>query len=135
LPRKSYKNYPDDSLVVSFEEASSKFLGKQNVVFLDTRNYWRYVKGHIPGGNNPELYAFHRVDTSKEGISAFVKEMENLLRSCGINKQTEVVFYQHGSRYDAARGVWLLNFLGHKKARLLDDGLNLWRRTKLPVFN
>jgi thiosulfate/3-mercaptopyruvate sulfurtransferase len=130
--KKSYKNYPDDSLVISIEEAS-KLIGKQKVVFLDTRNYWKYIEGHIPGAYNLELYAFHWVDTSKEGVSAFVKQMENLLGSFGINKQTEVIFYQNNSGYDAARGVWLLNFLGHKKARLLDGGLNLWRRRKLPV--
>jgi thiosulfate/3-mercaptopyruvate sulfurtransferase len=125
----NYKGYSDDSLVISIEEAS-KLLGKRNVVFIDTRNYWKYVKGHIPGACNFELYAFHWVDTSRIGIATFVKQLEMLFRSYGIGNQSEVIFYQNNSGYDAARGVWLLNFLGHKKAKLLDGGLNLWKRKR-----
>jgi thiosulfate/3-mercaptopyruvate sulfurtransferase len=128
---KSYKSYSDDSFVISVGEAS-KLLGKRNVIFIDTRNYWKYAKGHIPGAHNLELYAFHWVDTSRSGISAFVKQMEMLFRSYGIAKQSEVIFYQNNSGYDAARGVWLLNFLGHGKTKLLDGGLNLWKRKGLP---
>lgn len=130
--RKNYKGYADDSLVISVEE-SSKLLQKENVVFIDTRNYWKYAKGHIPGAYNFELYAFHWIDTSKKGIEAFVKQMQMLLRSFGIDKRKQVIFYQNNSGYDAARGVWLLNYLGQKNARLLDGGLNLWRRSKLPL--
>lgn len=132
MGKRNYKNYPDDSLVISVEE-SAKLLKKRNIIFIDTRNYWKYVKGHIPGAYNLELYAFHWVDTSKKGIAAFAKQMEILFRSYGIGKDSIVIFYQNNSGYDAARGVWLLNFLGHEKAKLLDGGLNLWKRKRLPT--
>ncbi|MGI0091556.1 MAG: sulfurtransferase [Nitrososphaerales archaeon] len=124
---KNYKGYSEPSLVVSVEQAS-KLVGKRDVIFIDTRNYWKYVKGHIPGAFNLELYAFHWVDTSMEGINAFAKQMQTLFRSIGLEPRKQVIFYQNNSGYDAARGVWLLNYLGHKKASLLDGGLNLWRR-------
>lgn len=120
------------SLVISAEEAK-KLLGKSEVVFIDTRNYWKYAKGHIPGAFNLELYAFHWIDTSKEGIRAFAKEMGMLFGSLGIDSKTEVIFYQNNSGYDAARGVWLLNFLGYDNARLLDGGLNAWRRKRYSI--
>ncbi len=123
----NYKGYPDPSQVVSVEEAS-KLVGRKDTVFVDTRNYWKYAKGHIPGAVDLELFAFHWVDTSEEGLQAFAKEMAMLLGSVGIGNDTEVVFYQNNSGYDAARGVWLLEFLGNKHGRLLDGGLNLWRR-------
>ncbi len=128
----SYKGYADDSLVVSVDEAS-KLVEKLNVIFIDTRNYWKYAKGHIPGAYNLELYAFHWVDTSRDGIEAYAKEMQMLFRSLGIEKQKQVILYQNNSGYDAARGVWLLNFFGQKNARLLDGGSNLWKRMKLPL--
>jgi thiosulfate/3-mercaptopyruvate sulfurtransferase len=127
-----YKGYEDNSLVVSVEEAS-RLQSKRNVVFVDTRNYWKYVRGHIPGAFNLELYAFHWVDTSRRGINAFVKEMEMLFGSFGIDSQKEVIFYQNNSGYDAARGVWLLNYLGHTRVRLLDGGINMWRRKGFPL--
>jgi len=127
-----YKGFENSSLVIPVEQAR-KLLRKPNVMFIDTRNYWKYAKGHIAGAFNLELYAFHWVDTSQEGIRAFAKEMGMLFGSLGIDSETEVIFYQNNSGYDAARGVWLLNFLGNNKAKLLDGGLNAWRRKRYPV--
>ncbi|HZW55641.1 MAG TPA: rhodanese-like domain-containing protein [Nitrososphaerales archaeon] len=128
-----YKGYADLCLVISVEAARS-LLNRSDVIFIDTRNYWKYVKGHIPGAFNLELYAFHWIDTSKRGIDAFLKQMEFLFSSVGVTRnRQEVIFYQNNSGYDAARGVWLLNYMGHTKARLLDGGLNAWRRRNFPT--
>jgi len=123
----NYKGYPDPRHVISTEEAS-KLVGRKGVVFVDTRNYWKYIKGHIPGAVNLELFAFHWVDTSSEGVHAFAKMMAGLLGSFGIDEKTHVIFYENKSGYDAARGVWLLELLGNENGRLLDGGLNLWKR-------
>ena len=128
----NYKGYKNPSLVVSAEEARS-LLNKPDVIFIDTRNYWKYAKGHIPGAYNFELYAFHWIDTTIEGIKAFTKQMAILFAALGVTRKTVVVFYQNNSGYDAARGVWLLNLLGHDRARLLDGGFNLWKRMKFPT--
>jgi thiosulfate/3-mercaptopyruvate sulfurtransferase len=128
----SYKGFLDDSLVISVDQAA-KLVKNPNVIFIDTRNYWKYVKGHIPGAFNLELYAFHWVDTSEDGIRAFTKQMRMLFESLGISEKTTVVFYQNNSGYDAARGVWLLNFLGHCDSKLLDGGINLWKRKGLAI--
>ena len=128
----NYKGYPNPSLVVSVDEAS-KIYKKSDILLIDTRNYWKYAKGHIPGAFNFELYAFHWIDTSREGINLFAKQMVSLFSALGVNDETRVIFYQNNSGYDAARGVWLLNFLGHKRARMLDGGLNLWKRRSLPL--
>jgi thiosulfate/3-mercaptopyruvate sulfurtransferase len=120
------------SLVTSVEEAKS-LLRRKDALFVDTRNYWRYVKGHIPRAHNLELYAFHWIDTSKPGISAFVDQMAMLFSSLGIDRSKHVVFYQNNSGYDAARGVWLLKFLGHERVSILDGGLNLWKRKGFPL--
>ena len=126
----NYKNYSDPSLIVSVDEAND-LSDRNDVVFVDTRNYWKYVKGHIPGAFNLELYGFHWIDTSREGVEIFARQMAMLIGSLGIDRRKQVIFYQNNSGYDAARGVWLLHLLGHEKARLLDGGLNLWKRKKL----
>jgi thiosulfate/3-mercaptopyruvate sulfurtransferase len=129
-----YKKFENPSLVISVDEASKLHRNNnEDIVFIDTRNYWKYAKGHIPGAFNLELYGFHWVDTSRDGISAFAKEMRMLFASLGIKRETQVVFYQNNSGYDAVRGVWLLSFLGHDRTRLLDGGLNLWKRRSLPT--
>jgi thiosulfate/3-mercaptopyruvate sulfurtransferase len=128
----NYKGYPDPSHIISVEEASG-LLSDRRVVFLDARNYWEYVEGHIPGAVNLELYAFHWYDTSKKGLETFAGEMANLLGGYGIGSETQVIFYETNSGYAAARGVWLLEFLGNKRGRLLDGGLEAWRRNGGPL--
>lgn len=122
-----YKGYPDPSRVISVDEAS-KLLGRKDVVFVDTRNYWKYATGHLPGAVNLELYAFHWIDTSPGGLEAYGRQMAMLFGAFGIDNEKTVVFYQNNSGYDAARGVWLTEWMGNKSAKLLDGGLNLWKR-------
>lgn len=128
----NYKGFPDPSLVLSVEEAR-ELLGSKDVIFVDTRNYWKYAKGHIPGAFNLELYAFHWADTSRKGVSLFARQMSKLVSSIGITSKSSVIFYQNNSGYDAARGVWLLHFLGHRKSKLVDGGLNLWKKRRYPL--
>jgi thiosulfate/3-mercaptopyruvate sulfurtransferase len=123
---------PDLPLLTTVEEAS-KLLNTKDVLFIDTRNYWKYAEGHIPGAQNLELYAFHWVDTSKSGLEAFTKQMTMLFSSVGVDSTKRVIFYQENSGYDAARGVWLLNYFGHTNAQLLDGGFDLWTREERPV--
>ncbi len=132
LATRPYKGYPNPSRIISVDEAA-KLQRSGKAVFVDTRNYWKYVTGHIPGAINIELYAFHWVDTSIQGLRAFSHQMTKLFGSFGIDNRKLVVFYENESGYDAARGVWLLEYLGNKNAKLLDGGLNLWRRRKLPT--
>lgn len=84
-----YKGFEDPSFVISAEDAR-RLSRKPNVIFVDTRNYWKYRKGHIPGALNLELYAFHWVDTSGEGIRAFSKEKGMLFECLGIEADTKV---------------------------------------------
>jgi thiosulfate/3-mercaptopyruvate sulfurtransferase len=128
----NYKGYSDPSLVVDVDTAS-KMLGRKNAVFVDTRNYWKYTKAHIPNAFNLELYAFHWVDTSQKSLSLFAEQMTTLFSTIGVDENKQVIFYQNNSGYDAARGVWLLHFLGQKNAKLLDGGFNLWKRRGFPV--
>jgi thiosulfate/3-mercaptopyruvate sulfurtransferase len=128
----TYKRYANPSRIISVDDAA-KLLKSRNTVFVDTRNYWKYFAGHIPGAVNLELYAFHWVDTSSEGLQAFANQMAKLFGSFGIDNRKQVIFYQNNSGYDAARGVWLLDYFGHKNAKLLDGVLNLWKRRKLPT--
>lgn len=127
-----YKGYPDPSLVISVEEAA-KLTQRRGVIFVDTRNYWKYAGGHIPGAHNLELYAFHWMDTSRYGMRIFIRQMAKLFSSIGIDDAHRVIFYEEDSGYDAARGVWLLNFLGHTNTQLLDGGLGKWKTEGLPV--
>jgi thiosulfate/3-mercaptopyruvate sulfurtransferase len=56
-----------------------------------------------------------------------------LLRSWGVNDDTQVVAYDaHGGMF-AARLWWMLRWVGHEAVAVLDGGLPAWQSAGLPV--
>lgn len=93
-----------------------------------------YQKGHIPGA------LFLHLDRDLSGpttgrngrhplpdIAAFAARMSE----CGVGPDTQVVAYDSEGGIFASRLWWMLRWLGHDKAAVLDGGLPGWRRAKL----
>lgn len=97
-------------------------------LLVDTRPFFEYSTGHIPGAVNIDLIQFHWLDTSKLGISHFIRQARILLSNIGIRNDKSVIFYDNSSGMSAARGVWLLLFFSHKKVSLLDGGFDKWKK-------
>ncbi len=51
----------------------------------------------------------------------------------GIGPDTQVVIYDADMGMFAARGWWMLRWLGHRAVAVLDGGLAAWQRAGLPV--
>jgi thiosulfate/3-mercaptopyruvate sulfurtransferase len=94
-----------------------------------------YAKGHVPGA----LYLHLDRDlsgpqTGRNGrhplpdLASFAK----LMSEYGVGPDTQVVAYDNESGIFASRLWWMLRWLGHEKAAVLDGGLPGWRRAKLP---
>ena len=101
-------------------------LGSRKLLVVDTRPFASYSKSHIPGSVNIDLMQFHWIDTSKDGIAQFNKQMRILLSNLGVSPEKFVVFYDDVSGPSAAKGVWLLLYFSHKKVAMLDGGFNVW---------
>jgi thiosulfate/3-mercaptopyruvate sulfurtransferase len=100
---------------------------------LDVRSFRAYARGHLPTAVNLPLWDYHWADTTPAGIGAFTRQMQRILEFVGVSARRNVVFYENISGMSAARGVWLLHYLGHDRARLLDGGLKRWRALGYPV--
>lgn len=119
-------------------------LNENNWVIIDCRfslmnpdyGYTAYRHGHLPGAR----YADLNLDLSAEvkdytgrhplpDINLLVKK----LGAWGINNQTQVVAYDDAAGTFAARLWWLLRYLGHEHAAVLDGGLPEWQRHGYPV--
>jgi thiosulfate/3-mercaptopyruvate sulfurtransferase len=99
-----------------------------------------YAAGHLPGA----VFADMETDLSgaKRGADGVFRgrhplpEKEALvetLRAWGVNDTTQVVAYDaHGGMY-AARLWWLLRWIGHEAAAVLDGGLPAWQALGQPV--
>ncbi|WP_101477749.1 sulfurtransferase [Candidatus Nitrosotalea bavarica] len=104
-----------------------KKIEKPDLILVDSRSYKDYLEGHIPGAVNLDFFYYHWSDTSKDGINAFEKQMENLLSFLGVTNNKTVVFYDEISGMSAARGVWTLMYFSHPNTFMLDGGFKKWK--------
>ncbi len=106
------------------------------VIFVDVRDRKDYQRGHIPGAVNiPEL--FHTLTlTTAEGLEDMQKTLTPLLQKAGVCAEKAVIFYEDSleSRCGGScRAYFQLSIFGHRRAGVLDGGLDLWTREGYPV--
>ncbi|WCK56132.1 sulfurtransferase [Aneurinibacillus sp. Ricciae_BoGa-3] len=88
-----------------------------------------YAEGHIPGAVYFDLeddWSSSVTDHGGRHPLPDVGELTAKLGTAGISPQTNVVLYDDQKGCMAARGYWLLKYLGHKQAALLDGGYSAW---------
>ena len=119
-------------MLISTSELNSE-LDKSDLLIIDTRSFKEYSEGHIPGAVNLDLFAFHWIDTTKEGIQNFNKQAEMIFSFVGVTFEKKIVFYDNVSGMLAARGVWMLQYFSHPNVLLLDGGITKWKKENLPL--
>ena len=93
----------------------------------DVRAAATYAQGWIPGAVHFDLFGISLNDTSPRPLAAFMWMMQHLFEQRGVNLDKTVVFYEGISGMRAARGFWLLEYLGHTDAHVLDGGFQAWQ--------
>ncbi|MET4576171.1 sulfurtransferase [Ottowia thiooxydans] len=95
-----------------------------------------YDAGHVPGAVFVDLE--HTMSAEKTGKNgrhplptkeAFVKSMAEL----GLNDDTQVIAYDNAGGMYAARLWWMLRWVGHSSAALLDGGIAAWKAAGHPL--
>jgi thiosulfate/3-mercaptopyruvate sulfurtransferase len=119
-------------MLISTEELDG-MLNDPNVIIVDTRSFKEYSEDHITGAVHLDLFAFHWVDTTKEGIRQFNSQTKNLLSFLGVTSEKKVVFYDTVSGMLAARGVWMLMYFSHRNVSMLDGGITKWKKEGLSL--
>jgi len=87
-----------------------------------------------------DLFSFHWIDTSQDGISSFNEQFKKIFSHVGVSEEKKVVFYDNVSGMLAARGVWLLEYFSHDNVSMLDGGFIKWKNEErtwdtIPVAN
>jgi len=119
-------------MIISTLELNA-ILKSSNIILVDTRSFKEYSDGHIPGAVNLDLFAFHWIDTTKDGIKNFNRQMHTLLSFLGVTPEKKVIFYDDISGMLAARGVWMLLYFSHPHVSMLDGGIKKWKKENLPL--
>jgi len=119
-------------MIISSTELNS-ILKDPNIIIADTRSFKEYSEGHIPGAVNLDLFAFHWIDTTKQGIENFNNQTNHLLSFLGVTSEKKVIFYDSISGMLAARGVWMLHYFSHQNTSMLDGGFTKWKKENLSI--
>ena len=124
--------------------ALAERLGDSGWVVVDCRfvltdsgaGHAAYLRGHIPGARYAHL------DNDLAGVPGpadgrhplpRVEDFTATLGAWGISNATSVVVYDDASGAIAARLWWMLRWIGHSAAYVLDGGLKAWEGVGLPL--
>ncbi len=120
------KGYTNDSLVITPEALQAR-MEEPGLVLIDTRPLEDYQAGHLPGARHIDLFRLRLNESNEAAQAVFIQTMEHVLSDAGVTPASTVVFYEEISGMRAARGVYLMEYLGSHNASILDGGLQAWR--------
>jgi thiosulfate/3-mercaptopyruvate sulfurtransferase len=126
------KGYDNPDLLWSPAQLYQR-LDDPNLVIIDVRASTTFARGWIPGAVHFDLYGISLNDTSPQPLAAFRWMIQHLFAQRGVNLDKTVVFYEGVSGMRAARGFWLLEYLGHDDVHVLDGGFHAWQAAGYPV--
>jgi len=126
------------SFLITVDRLKRRLENKQNnTVIIDVRFQLNdpdagrkaYLEGHIPGAVYLDLNKDLSGKVEKHGGSHPLPDIDTLaakIGQIGIDHETKVIIYDLNNDMFAARCWWLLHYMGHEKAYLLDGGLTAW---------
>ncbi len=111
-------------MVVIETEWLSRHLDDRDVRIVDLRPGEEYDKGHIKNA----VHLFFKDITGDEtaGRTFPPENTPDILGGLGIDENTMVIAYDEDSGLYAARLFWILEYLGHEKAGILNGGIRKW---------
>lgn len=121
--------WANPELLVSADELKEG-MKKGNWVAVDCRDLKDYAKGHIPGAISFGNRCKKALRDATSRVFLNTSKYEKLFGKVGIGNGTHVVFYYDGlgTMTDATTGFWIMEYLGHDKAHVLNGGIDAWRK-------
>jgi thiosulfate/3-mercaptopyruvate sulfurtransferase len=121
--------WANPGLLVSGDELK-KGMASGNWVAVDCRDLRDYAKGHIPGAISFGKRCKKALRDVTSRIHQDVSKYERLFGKVGIGNDTHVVFYYDGLKTltDATTAFWIMEYVGHDKAHVLNGGIDAWRK-------
>jgi thiosulfate/3-mercaptopyruvate sulfurtransferase len=111
--------------------------GKPEIAIIDCRfdltnpeaGRRAYLEGHIPGARfadlNRDLSAPTSATSGRHPLPA-PQDFARTLARLGVGSDTQVIAYDDNTGAFAARAWWMLRWMGHPAAAVLDGGIKAW---------
>lgn len=98
--------------------------------------YHSYVDSHIPyavyADLNNDLSGPPLTDCGRHPLPS-PEKMNDLFSAMGISHDTQVIVYDASAGSVASRLWWMLRYMGHDKAAVLEGGWQAWQGNGMPV--
>lgn len=119
--------YPNHELLAETDWLSLH-LDDTGIRIVDLRHREDYDKGHIRNAVHLNYADITGDDTVRRTFPP--ENSAAILGGIGIDRDTLVVAYDNDSGHYAARLFWVLEYLGHRKVRILNGGVWKWVKEK-----
>jgi len=105
----------------------------ENYVIIDLRKPEKFNLGHIPNAIN--IWRSDIIDQNKAygGMMAKKAVIEQLFSTLGIKSDDELIIYDDKGLCDAVRLWWILDYYNYTNVKLLNGGLNSWKKSNYPI--
>jgi thiosulfate/3-mercaptopyruvate sulfurtransferase len=87
-----------------------------------------YAMGHIPGAVQLDWFTTLQHPLRRDFLPK--EKFEETMASLGISNDTTVVFYGDKSNWFACYALWLFQYYGHEKVRIMNGGRAKWELEK-----
>lgn len=124
----SSADWANPDLLVSVDGLKNN-ISKPDWVVVDCRDLKDYAKGHIPGAISLGERCLKGLRDGTYRAFKDVSKYEKIFSKAGIGNNTHVVFYgdiKNFTMYDASVAFWIMEYLGHDKAHMLNGGIGAW---------
>lgn len=124
----SPQGYPDPNVLIEpkFVLGNLSSAPEDRVILIDVRPSTDFDAGRIPGARHLDPNAVIAKQSPVSGALMSFAKIESLLGSLGISATRRVVFYDDRGGFHAARMLWLMEYMGHRNAAVMNGGWSSW---------
>ncbi len=130
--------WANPELLMSAKDVKN-IMNKPDWVILDCRKLEHYAKGHIPGAISIGKQCKKALRDSTSRAFRDTSKYEKLFGKVGIGNDTHVVIYGEHIKTDTMKDTtvafWILEYLGHDKAHVLNGGIDAWKNAGYSLDN
>lgn len=110
-----------------------KDMKNTNLVIISAGTEAEYNKAHITGAISVPYTAFDKQGGPIDGLLVSDAEMAKILGEKGVSEKNTIIVYDEFDGRYAARIYSLLKYLGAKDVKVLDGGMEAWKRGRKPI--
>ncbi len=120
------------SLAITVEQLSQQLKSSSLPIILDVRPIKDYQKNHLPNARAfPASWTYANEQLS--GRLTPPSTFQEKVQKTGLNTQQNIVIYDNGNLFDAARVFWALEVYGFSNIALLNQGYQGWQKQHKPL--